>query len=67
MADLTDLQRHLLYSETELGEAATLANDGTFKVIRAYDRAVVLSAGTAAATIKSRVAAIHPGINKITT
>jgi hypothetical protein len=65
---LTDLQRALLEAETELGKAATLKEaDGTFGVINAGTRAVVLAAGTAAATIKTRVTPIRPGIGKITT
>jgi hypothetical protein len=63
---LTDLQRALLEAESELGEAATLANDGTFGVRRARDNSLVLSPGTAAATIKTRVTSIRPSIGKIT-
>ena len=67
MADLSDLQRAIAYGESELGEVAVLrASDNTYTIRRARDNATVLAAGTAAATIKSRVAAIHPTVLKIT-
>jgi len=64
---LTDLQRAIAYGESELGEVAILAGDGTYKITRARDAATVLAAGQSQATIKTRVAAIHPSITKITT
>jgi hypothetical protein len=68
MSDLTDLQRALAYGESELGEVAVhRPSDNTYTIKRARDNATVLSAGTSAATVKSRVAAIHPSVNKITT
>jgi hypothetical protein len=64
---LTDLQRALAYGESELGEVGVLNEvANTYTVRRAKDNAVVLAAGTAAATIKARVAVIHPSVLKIT-
>jgi hypothetical protein len=65
---LTDLQRALLEAETELGEQAIIKeSDGTFTIKNARSGATVLAAGTAAATIKTRVTPIRPAIGKITT
>jgi hypothetical protein len=65
---LTDLQRAIQYGESELGEVAILKpSDGTYTVNNARSGANVLPAGTAAATIKARVAVIHPSVLKITT
>jgi hypothetical protein len=68
MAGLTDLERALNYGESELGEVAVF-NQGanTYTILNAKSGAVVLAAGTALATVKARVAAIHPGVTKITT
>jgi hypothetical protein len=67
MADLSDLSRALVYGESELGEVAVhRPSDNTYTVRRAKDNATVLAAGTAATTIKTRVAAIHPSVLKIT-
>jgi hypothetical protein len=65
---LTDLQRAINYGESELGEVAILKpSDGTYQINNARNGATVLAAGTATATVKARVAVIHPSINKITT
>lgn len=65
---LTDLQRAIQYGESELGEVAIFKpSDGTYTINRARDGANVLPAGTAAATVKARVAVIHPSVLKITT
>jgi hypothetical protein len=65
---LTDLQRAIAYGEAELGEQAILKeSDGTYTIKNAKTGATVLNAGTTAATIKARVAAIHRSVNKITT
>jgi hypothetical protein len=65
---LTDLQTAINYGESELGEVAILKpSDGTYTVNRARDGANVLPAGTAASVVKTRVAAIHPSVLKITT
>lgn len=65
---LTDLQRALAYGESELGEVAILkVSNGTYTINRPRDGANVLAAGTAAATIKARVAVMHPSVLKITT
>jgi hypothetical protein len=66
MAGLTDVQRAVLEAESELGEVATLANDGTFGVRRVRDNALVLAPGQTLATIKTRVTSIRPSIGKIT-
>jgi hypothetical protein len=65
---LTDLQRAIAYGESELGEVATLrVSDNTYRIDNARSGANVLPTGTAAATIKARVAVIHPSVLKITT
>jgi hypothetical protein len=65
---LADLQRAINYGESELGEVAILKpSDGTYQINNARNGATVLAAGTSAATVKARVAVIHPSINKITT
>ena len=65
---LSDLQRALAYGESELGEVAVLnAAANTYTINRARDGVNILPAGTAATTIKTRVAAIHPSVLKITT
>jgi hypothetical protein len=65
---MTDLQRALAYGESELGEVAVLnVAANTYTINRASDGHNVLPAGTAASTIKTRVAAIHPSVLKINT
>jgi hypothetical protein len=64
----TDLQRALQYGESELGEVAILKpSDSTYTILNARSGAVVLAAGQSVATIKTRVAVIHPSVLKITT
>jgi hypothetical protein len=64
---LSDLQRALVYGESELGNKAVIKEtDGTFTVTSARSGAVVNAAGTAAATVKAAVAVIHPSVLKIT-
>jgi hypothetical protein len=63
----TDVHRAAAYGESELGEVGVLReSDNTYTIKNAKTGVVVLSAGTALTTIKTRVAAIHPSILKIT-
>ena len=65
---LSDLQRALAYGESELGEVAILKpSDGSYTINRARDGINILPAGTAASTVKARVAVIHPSVLKINT
>jgi hypothetical protein len=65
---ITDLQRALQYGESELGEVAILKpSDSTYTINNARSGANVLPAGTSMATVKARVAVIHPSVLKITT
>jgi hypothetical protein len=65
---LTDLQRALIYGESELCEQARLKeSDNTFTINNARSGANVLAAETSLATVKARVAVTHPSVLKITT
>lgn len=63
---LTSVMRALAYGESELGEVAILNESaGTYQINNAKSGAVVLAAGQSVATIKARVAVIHPSVNTI--
>lgn len=67
MAALTDLQRAVVYGESELGEVAVLnPSAATYTILNARSAAVVLAAGQLLATVKARVAVIQPTVNRIT-